>query len=83
MAESGATPGGVDLLKEKGIDDAKLPVVMFGDGTALVQPSSTELANKVGLRTQAQQKFYDVVVVGAGPAGWLPASTELPKACGR
>ena len=57
------------LLKERGLDDAKLPVVMFGDGTALVQPTSIDLAGKVGLSTQAQQKFYDVVVVGAGPAG--------------
>jgi thioredoxin reductase (NADPH) len=57
------------LLKEKGLDDVKLPVVMFGDGTALVQPTSIDLAGKVGLSTQAQQKFYDVVVVGAGPAG--------------
>jgi thioredoxin reductase (NADPH) len=57
------------LLKEKGIDDGRLPVVLFGDGTALVQPTSTDLANKVGIPTQAQQQFYDVVVVGAGPAG--------------
>ena len=57
------------LLREKGIDDGKLPVVLFGDGTALVQPSTTELASKVGLRTEAKQEFYDVVVVGAGPAG--------------
>ncbi len=57
------------LLREKGIDDAKLPVVLFGDGTALVQPSTTELAAKVGLRTEAKQEFYDVVVIGAGPAG--------------
>ena len=62
-------PDALALLKEKGIDDTKLPVILFGDGTALVQPSSTEMANKVGLRTQAQQEFYDVVVVGAGPAG--------------
>ena len=62
-------PDALALLKEKGIDDAKLPVVLFGDGTALVQPSSTDLANKVGISTQAQQQFYDVVVVGAGPAG--------------
>jgi thioredoxin reductase (NADPH) len=64
-----ANPDALALLKEKGIDDTKLPVILFGDGTALVQPTSTELANKVGLRTQAQQEFYDVVVVGAGPAG--------------
>ena len=62
-------PEAQELLREKGIDDAKLPVVLFGDGTALVQPSTTELAAKVGLRTQAQQEFYDVIIVGAGPAG--------------
>ncbi len=62
-------PEALGLLKEKGLDDTKLPVILFGDGTALVQPTSTEMAGKVGLRTQAQQEFYDVVVVGAGPAG--------------
>ncbi|MEO6806232.1 MAG: FAD-dependent oxidoreductase [Edaphobacter sp.] len=62
-------PEALELLKEKGIDDTKLPVILFGDNTALVQPTSTEIAGKVGLRTQAQQEFYDVVVVGAGPAG--------------
>ena len=62
-------PEAVALLKEKGLDDTKLPVILFGDNTALVQPTSTAMANKVGLRTQAQQEFYDVVVVGAGPAG--------------
>jgi thioredoxin reductase (NADPH) len=62
-------PEALELLKEKGIDDTKLPVILFGDNTALVQPTSTEMAGKVGLRTQAQQEFYDVVVVGAGPAG--------------
>src|SRR5277367_4849802 len=62
-------PEATALLKEKGIDDSKLPIVLFGDGTALVQPDTTELAAKAGLRTQAQQEFYDVVIVGAGPAG--------------
>jgi len=57
------------LLQEKGLDGSKLPVVLFGDGTALVQPTTTELAEKAGLRTQAQQEFYDLVIVGAGPAG--------------
>jgi thioredoxin reductase (NADPH) len=72
-------PESLDLLKEKGIDDSKLPVILFGDGTALVQPSTTEIASKVGLRTQAQQEFYDVVIVGAGPAGLPQAYTEPPK----
>lgn len=57
------------LLKEKGLDDARLPVVLFGDGTALVEPSTTDLAQKIGLRTQAKEEFYDVIIVGAGPAG--------------
>ncbi len=63
------TPECLDILRGKGLDDAKLPVVLFGDGSSLVQPTSTEIASKVGMRTQAQQEYYDVVVVGAGPAG--------------
>ena len=63
------TPDAATLLKEKGLDDAKLPVVIFGDGTAIVQPSTMDLAARIGLRTQAKEEFYDVIVVGAGPAG--------------
>jgi thioredoxin reductase (NADPH) len=62
-------PEAVDLLKERGLDDSKLPIVIFGDGTALVQPTSSDLATKLGMPRQAQQKFYDIVIVGAGPAG--------------
>jgi thioredoxin reductase (NADPH) len=63
------TPDAIALLQEKGLDDAKLPVVLFGDGTAMVQPTTMELAARIGLRTQAKEAFYDVIVVGAGPAG--------------
>jgi len=63
------SPEALELLKAKGLDEAKLPVVLFGDGSTLVQPTITQIAQKVGLRTQAQQEYYDVVVVGAGPAG--------------
>lgn len=59
----------LDLLKARGIDEARLPVVLFNDGTAIVQPTQTALAERVGLKTQADKDFYDVVVVGAGPAG--------------
>ena len=62
-------PEAVDLLKDRGLDDSKLPVVVFGDGTALVQPTTSDLATKLGMPRQAQQKFYDIVIVGAGPAG--------------
>jgi len=62
-------PEAVTLLQEKGLDDGKLPVVVFGDGTAMVQPTTGELAERIGLRTQASAEFYDVIVIGAGPAG--------------
>lgn len=47
----------------------RLPVVFFPDGTNLVEPELRALAEKAGLRTQAAQPFYDLVIVGAGPAG--------------
>ncbi|MGI4756071.1 MAG: FAD-dependent oxidoreductase [Janthinobacterium lividum] len=62
-------PDVLDLLKTRGLDEAHLPVVLFQDGTAMVQPTQMALAERIGLRTQADKEFYDVVVVGAGPAG--------------
>lgn len=47
----------------------RLPVVLFPDGTVLVQPSARELAERIGMQTRAQQPFYDLVIVGGGPAG--------------
>jgi thioredoxin reductase (NADPH) len=64
---------GVDLLSRFKLDDHKLPVVLFGDGSYLVQPGQMELANKIGLRTQATKEFYDLVIIGAGPAGLAAA----------
>ncbi|HEY1159864.1 MAG TPA: FAD-dependent oxidoreductase [Terracidiphilus sp.] len=57
------------LLEERGLDPDQLPVVLFADGTWVVDPEVEELAAWVGLSTQAAQDFYDLVVVGAGPAG--------------
>jgi thioredoxin reductase (NADPH) len=64
---------GVDLLTRFKLDDHKLPVVLFGDGSYLVQPGQMELANKIGLRTQAEKDFYDLAIIGAGPAGLAAA----------
>jgi thioredoxin reductase (NADPH) len=47
--------------------------VLFADGTALAEATPDALADRVGLRTQATQEFYDMVVVGAGPAGLAAA----------
>jgi thioredoxin reductase (NADPH) len=61
------------LLTDRQLDPARLPVVLFADGTWLVDPELEMLAGRVGLRTQAAQDFYDMVVVGAGPAGLAAA----------
>jgi thioredoxin reductase (NADPH) len=50
-------------------DGHRLPVVFFPDGTVLVEPGTRELADKAGMHTQATTAFYDVVIIGAGPAG--------------
>jgi thioredoxin reductase (NADPH) len=63
----------VELLTRFHLDDHKLPVVLFGDGTSLVQPGQMELAAKIGMRTQATKEFYDLVIVGAGLAGLAAA----------
>ena len=49
--------------------DRRLPVVLFPDGSSLVDPDLKALASKAGLQTQAAQPFYDLIIVGAGPAG--------------
>jgi thioredoxin reductase (NADPH) len=63
----------VELLARFQLDDRKLPVVLFGDGSFLVQPGQMELASKIGLRTTAEKDFYDLVIIGAGPAGLAAA----------
>ena len=56
-------------LVDRASPEGHLPVVFFPDGTVLVEPDIRELAEKCGLRTQATQPFYDVIIIGAGPAG--------------
>ena len=47
----------------------KVPLVILPDDSTLVQPDRRSLAEKVGMRTEAEQPFYDVIVIGGGPAG--------------
>src|SRR3954466_1966007 len=47
----------------------RLPVVFFPDGTTMVQPAPRDLAQRLGMQTQAHRPFYDLVVIGGGPAG--------------
>jgi thioredoxin reductase (NADPH) len=61
------------LLETAGGDASSLPLVVFSDGSVLKNPPITEVARKLGLRTKAEFPFYDLVVVGAGPAGLAAA----------
>jgi thioredoxin reductase (NADPH) len=61
------------LLDALGLDAASLPVVLFPDGTKVLESVPADVAQKVGLRTRAQTSFYDLAIVGGGPAGLAAA----------
>jgi thioredoxin reductase (NADPH) len=61
------------LLEALGPDAASLPVVLFQDGAKLLDSTPAEVAQKVGLRTRAETSFYDLAIVGGGPAGLAAA----------
>jgi thioredoxin reductase (NADPH) len=62
-------PEGGRLLAAAGQDGERLPLVVTPDGTPLVAPADPELAGHVGLATTPAEEFYDLVVIGGGPAG--------------
>ena len=70
--DPGESDAGRRLLEEMG-KDAKLPVLLFPDGSRLDDPSDAQVAAKIGLDTEADEPFYDLVIVGAGPAGLAAA----------
>src|SRR4029077_1865337 len=61
------------LVKSVPPEDLKLPVVMFPDGNCMSEPRTQELAERLGLRTRAGLEFYDLAIVGGGPAGLAAA----------
>ncbi|MBW3662416.1 MAG: FAD-dependent oxidoreductase [Actinobacteria bacterium] len=61
------------LLAAADEEEALLPLVFFADGSVAVRPDPRVLAERVGLRVTASAPFYDLVVVGAGPAGLAAA----------
>jgi len=62
-------PDGERLLAAAGTDGRTLPLIITPDGETMIAPSDTDLATKVGLSTTPAKEFYDLVVIGGGPAG--------------
>jgi thioredoxin reductase (NADPH) len=57
------------LLEVAGEPEPELPYLIFADGTTLSNPNNREIASKSGLQTIADSPFYDLVIIGGGPAG--------------
>ena len=63
----------MELVRSTTDGQSRVPVIFFPDGTTLVDPDLRSLAAKVGLSAPAAQPFYDLVIIGAGPAGLAAA----------
>ena len=66
-------PEHVDFVMKVNNGMRIIPTIVFPDGVIMSEPSDAQLAEKLGLQTQASQKFYDVIVIGGGPAGLTAA----------
>ncbi len=62
-----------ELLNEFNIEHQQLPAIIFEDGSHITEPSPLQIANKLGKSPSASEKIYDVVIIGAGPAGLAAA----------
>ena len=72
----------LDIEKDKEVEtlvdavnqgDHRLPVVFFPDGSTMIEPSILDLAKMIGLHTKAAKPFYDLIIIGGGPAGLAAA----------
>lgn len=62
-------PEAQTLLEQVGLESTLLPILIFPDGTWLAASDQGAITERLGLRTQPERPFYDLVIVGAGPAG--------------
>ncbi len=66
-------PKARSLIEAQQSGEMRLPVVFFPDGSSLVDPEIRDLAEKAGFKTKASLPFYDLTIIGAGPAGLAAA----------
>ena len=67
------------LVTENEGGTSRLPLIRFPDGSVLAQPSDAQIAEKIGLKTRPGGAFYDLVIVGGGPAGLAEPSMAPAK----
>jgi thioredoxin reductase (NADPH) len=66
-------PAGREVVQSHNDGKDIIPTILFDDGRVLVEPSNAELAAALGLQSRASDSFYDLIVVGSGPAGLTAA----------
>jgi thioredoxin reductase (NADPH) len=61
------------FVLEKNMGKRIIPTIVFEDGSFLVEPTNAEVAKKLGLPTEAKKTYYDLIIIGGGPAGLTAA----------
>jgi thioredoxin reductase (NADPH) len=66
-------PDGLSYVEHEQNGGRTIPMIVFADGSRLLEPGDDELAAKLGLRLEADEQMYDLVIIGGGPAGLAAA----------